>query len=176
MDTVPPAQKLHQLTSHCRKEESTCWSTQGISSSLPQSGRATCLNADFKSAAVPSPSFWSSSYFLWLCSRILLTKKTNNPTMGLASQHWMLLTSLQANIPFSLHYQLFAQATLPQSSPPPLTPSSKLALYFLCQAPPKSFTNSSEFLASCAIQFTWMFPLIFKNKNKKQKQKQVVST
>lgn len=76
----------------------------------------------------------------------------------------MLLTPLQANTPFSFSYQLLAQTALPQL-PPPLKPSSKLALYFLYQPPPKSFTNSSEFLASCAFQFTWMFPLILKKKN-----------
>lgn len=32
-------------------------------------------------------------------------------------------------------------------------PSSKLTLHFLGQTPPESFTNSSEVLASCALQF-----------------------
>lgn len=65
--------------------------------------------------------------------------------------------------PPSTHCPKYPCSELPQ---PPLTPSlpNLLFTFLKCQALPKSFTNSSQFLASCPFQFTWMSPLKFKTR------------
>lgn len=139
MDTAPPAQKLHQLTFHCRTEEPTCWSTQGSSSSRPRSGRPTCLDADFRSAAVPSPSFWSSSYFLWLCS-LYFTHQENKQ-----SYNGFNISKLNAFNSFASKYTFLCPlSALCPNHPPSALPTSTHTFFQTCSL--LSLSSSSKIL------------------------------
>ena len=143
-------EKLHQSDLPLREgRQKGRWSTERAALSLFQ--RSTCLLC---SAAV-SPSFWSSSYFLWFCSHILLTHIVKQHDNGSHVSKLKAFNSSTSEFTFSSTIHL-PKTPPPSGLPTSTPPSSKLALYFLCQTPPKSFTNPSELLASCALQFTWI--------------------
>lgn len=150
MLTAPSAQRsCTNQTFHSGKE--------GIMGAGPPRGRlCPCLK---DSPAFPGqlqlvPSSGPAPTFFGSASTFYLLILSSNMTMDFTSLNWKLLTRLQANSPSPLPST--CPKHLPSGLPTSTPPSSKLALYFLCQTPPKSFTNSSEFLASCAFPFIWI--------------------
>lgn len=93
-------------------------------------------------AVVPCPSLGLAPPFF---GAVLTFYSPGNNVLNIAT-----LNSFKANTPSSSSVNSSPQLPSLNALTSPQVPPSKLALSFLCQTPPKSFTNVSKFLVSCA--------------------------
>lgn len=130
------------------------------------SGTPTWRNADFPVSGGPRSLLAVSLLLSLALSPHFIHQETKQPYSGFQT------SKLSALTPVQIHLSL---ATINSSCKPPslrapqlpLTPSSQLALYFLgMSSSPQILRKFLRVPSFLCLSFTWMFPLIFKNKIK----------